>query len=356
MTTHLTNDKLFVRQPESAAGSLFFDLLYVNTAPLLELIDATYHVLAEGTLPLGDVYKVWEIRLTLLLFDSQLYVAKREAVNLNNAVYLNETPDSGPDSPNAGRLGAVMPLPKNNDGAIGYLLLLLLLRLKTVPNLGLVNEMYKVCYQTRLRGSVEQKDEVQSRLISLSYEIISILAITKNFQTLLAFLSSLRGDLRIKCQESERLRLEFEEVSSNCELVWFIAKIMLRRSASLSLDDFVTLHQKDFSEIRASSFMALTFVMKTIAPNVGGDKTAIDAIPKQFDLQSVVSLIEQDQISMRTLCCMLSVWDLTATYITELTGDSLRVTLSSGNAPIDQVFDYVMAQWGNHVNKLYGME
>ncbi|OBA22522.1 hypothetical protein METBIDRAFT_11348 [Metschnikowia bicuspidata var. bicuspidata NRRL YB-4993] len=217
---------LFAVVPQTQAPQgLLTDYLYVTQALDQEILDSTYFALRGAVLQsAGECLAAWEIRLLILLFSGQLARAKREAVALNNALYLRENPGANraslastpfkhpantPPSPGTGgsRHGPavlpVYPLPNNNDGQIPDSLLMLMVSLKAAPSLARVNEIYRLCYQKRLKGDRENAgvfvgtgNGLQARLMALAYAVIAVLFVTRNHATLVSFLASLRGDLQ----------------------------------------------------------------------------------------------------------------------------------------------------------------
>lgn len=340
------NELLFVVFPDSNSQPVE----PLEDATFLDQISWSYRTLRYGELSLSDALKVWEIRLILLCFSNQLPAAKYEAVNLNNALYLHENPGAAPprsfdQKPNT---RAVYPLPKNNGGEISHVLTRLILRLKLLPSLVLVNELYKLCYQVRLRGSVSQAEDVQRKLLGLSYEIISVLMITKNYQTLISFLDSLRMDLKVLGDDPLR-----QDNWSRMTLLYVIVSLIFRNSNSKS--SFSDLREA-FVSVQKSSIHELAYVLRHFLPHVDSkDTTNIE----EFDFGSLVQLATSDAISLRIVSCTAALWELYNLYDVSL-DESVTVQCQpsehGSSSLIDQVYAKVIGEWGEHFNRFYAIE
>lgn len=387
--SHLSADSLFVRvpQPEAHVVDSFFDVERVKSASYDELIDTTYFVLNSELLTLAEALCIWEIRLTLILFNDQLSVAKKEAINLNNALYLQENPNTPPpplsrsvlplggsavslndassrNSDSSGRKergGVIYPLPKNNNGQVGYLLLILLLRLKSIPNLALVNELYKFCYQVRLKGSSSEAAKVQAKLTGLSYEIIMVLTVTRNFFTLLSFLESLRQDISAR---SRKLGPDpqYEKYHSNVTLMWITMNLLVRAKdrSYEELREASKEFEKEFTGLASQSLDFFSHVVRNISPVIGG--TPKNPLAQScITLEELVELISKNKITGRIICCTLATWELSNIYLTKLTTEDETSTLqvevlANGESKLDSVYASIMARWGENVHKVYGLE
>ena len=234
MTQYLSKDSLFLKLPtdlskdEISVLDLYHDITSLTTTPTPKvtfdsIINKTYYLL-KSTNDISNALKLWQIRLTCHLFNNQLSYAKKELINLNNTLYLQEnhniTPPPPPpaassssslslsngSTPNATTTtttnnNPIYPLPKNNQLIIDFKLLILLLRLKNFPNMNLINELYKLIYQLRLkRNDNINNDQISLLLVknlqNLSYDNIVILTLTKNYLTLINFLSNLIQELK----------------------------------------------------------------------------------------------------------------------------------------------------------------
>lgn len=373
---YLTDTALFVRQPnEPIAPNQIHDFLFVSTASTAQLIDLTHSVITSAVLLPPDTLRVWELRLTLLLFEGNLPVAKREAINLNRLIYLHENPDAkvnvaqnakpvgGNDQqPQAGRTNApqqIYPLPRNNENGVPYLLLLLLLRLKSTPSMGMVNECYRVCYQLRLRGQDVEESLLQDQLMQLVYLIVVELVITKNSLTLVSYLESLIRTLEDqlavkKMQKSERY-LE------NVTFALFIARalVILHQTKNMAAQDkqFETLATQFTSE-SSLALRTLSFAMNSWAPHVGGPAPTPEEKVLETDLtgSSIIAFLRSGRISTRIICCTLAVWDLDAAFDANLGGEKLEVEVPQGEDKLDKIYSYVMSQWGDHANRVFCIE
>lgn len=383
---YLISDSLFAHVPQTNAATIdqFYDLEYVRSASNQELIDCTYYLLRSGQLTIEETLKVWEIRLTLTLFNDQLPLAKREAVNLNNALYIHENPNTQPP-PNTSRVGSnlsanesaslaahsraallnnvVYPLPKNNNGQIGYRLLLMILRLKSIPNLILVNELYKLCYQMRLKGTSSEAIKVQAKLTNLSYEVIMVLTITRNYFTLISFLNSLRHDVRVKIELAEK-GSHNERYHSNVCLLHVIISLLVwtKGKSKTELDQVPKDVTELFNQVDETSLVTLKHVLQTVPSVVGGlDPGNAIKLSETLTLPKLVEMVWDKKISARVLCCTLATWELSNVHHTELVeedGKSRLIveTIGDKKSKLDHVYGEIMPRWGQYINKVYGLE
>lgn len=383
-TSHLCSDSLFSQIPQGNddTSDLFYDVEYVRSASNQQLIDCTYRQLKSGDLSVEEALKVWEIRLTLTLFNDQLQQAKREAVCLNNALYTFENPNAPPltasrmgsstslsDSTSASRgtphqyTNVVYPLPKNNDGSIEYRLLLIILRLKSVPNLILVNELYKICYQMRLKGSSSEAIKLQAKLTNLSYEVIMVLTITRNYSTLLSFLNSLRRDVRAKCNNADN-GSHNERYLSNVSLIQVLITLFVwtKNKSHEELSDLPPEIAATFELVDETSLASLKHVLQSFSSVVGGPQ--LDHQIKLSDplsLSKIAELVYNKQLSARTICCTLATWELSNVFRTELVEDNgksqlMVETVDEQKSKLDIVYGEIMKRWGRYFNKVYGIE
>lgn len=324
----LANEGLFHR-PASAQPPKSVDdfIAVVEAHPYIPrdkyglLIDYTYFFLQLCSLE--EAFRWWEIRLTLLLFNNQLTIAKKEALNVNNALYVYE---NGPQE------GPVLPLPKNNNGLIPYELLVLLLRLKSAPTLLLVNDLYKLCYQLRLNP--KHSKHLATRLANISYEIVCVLTITKHQASLRLFLAGILDDL-------DRRQLPEAQYRSNISLIYTILLLLNDPKADVS---------SIFDNVNESSLESLQYVLTTVSPTI-----VLPPAPDQVSLASLEdlrSLISQGAITGRIICSLLGLWDLTNTYNGTLTNNTFEVTLAEN----DRAYQLVVHSWSRFIYKVYCLE
>lgn len=364
---HLTSDSLFAQIPKSEPKNDLYDVEFAHTASNQDLIDSTYWILRGGSLSVEQALKVWELRLTLTLFNDQLALAKKEAVNLNNALYVQENPTTQPkSSPDTlvrsrhNSIGVVYPLTKNNNGLVGFLLLLMILRLKSIPNLILVNELYKLCYQLRLKGTSSESAQVQRKLTNLSYEVIVVLVITRNYFTILSFLDSLRHDVGEKIKLSEK-KLHDQTYLSNISLLHVIITLLVWTKGK-SKDDLAHIPEEIrdmFHLVDKSSILSLKHVLQNVPAVVAGPKPELDLGDLLFE--TLAELIWEKKISARIICCTLATWVLSNLYHTEIVeeeGQSRLVVEAADetDSPLDNVCAAVVPRWGTHINKMFGVE
>lgn len=375
----LSQDKLFVAvpAPEDISLQQFQQLLHTEKDYGV-LISKSYQLL-KLPLTIADKLKAWEIRLTLQLFGNKLAQAKQEAINLNNVLYLEEN-NNIPPSTNS---GGVFPLPRNNNGLIHHRLLVLLLRLKSAPNMNLINEFYKLCYQLRLRSSASP--ELTKNLLNLSFDTVVILLINRHYPTLLNFLNSMIYEIKPNTLQ------DYNHLLDNIRLLRIVTKVLLLQSIQSHsstqnvVRQIVTEHQQEFEEIQSIDSNAnssgciahLVYVLNHIPPTVHSvsksgtpSPSASHSLPEpesdspglqldetELTLSKLVELIMSGQVSARTLYSTIGIWDLTNEFEFVLKDGQLQPgLLHSEGVSVGQCLDLVSLQWCNHFNKVYGLE
>lgn len=365
-TSYLTLQSLFVDLPVDTDRETdsFFDEEYVASAQYSDLIDTTYQLITTGGIELEkDILILWEMRLTLLLFDGRLSTAKLEAVNLNNALFFHENPTSS----STGRPGAIVegpspaanfPLPKNNAGLISYLLLMLVLRLKSAPNLALVNELYKLCYQVRLKGVPVESMMVQKKLFNLSYEIISILVTARHHLTLLSFLQSLKRDSRLRIVSSCENGQLYDTFLSNISIIWIYAQLVIRRGKGTdeNLSEYGLRFEKEWSSIKESTKKAFIEAVSLFSPSEKHPLIGLD--PLTFLVTEFADLVSSDIISTRIISSTLAAWDLLNSPFSRPSSNK-EVSVVEGekhSTSLEKVYAALMEKWPQYADKVYGME
>ncbi|CUM66215.1 uncharacterized protein PRCAT00003875001 [Priceomyces carsonii] len=318
------------------------------------IIDLTWHLIQNQELSLDETLKLWEIRLTLLLFNSQLNIAKKEAINLNNALYLSED-DSNSTSSSTNSLMPIYPLPKNNDKILDYNLLTLLIRLKSIPNLNLVNEIYKLTYQLRLKY---KGNLIYKKLINLSYDVMVILIINKNYLTLINLLGSIIHELEIYPER------DHNNYHSNVLLVYIIVKAYMFQDVS----QLVSECKETFSGVNRLSKMALYFVLKSISPRLTfpNEKETMAILPpsEDFSIDYLATAVSKGDISTRIICSAMGMWDLINRFDFQLLSDPdisftdphLTQEYEGDMSVVESCYRLVNTQWAGQFQKVYGLE
>ena len=359
---HITAKELFVHQSHTIIlPDKFFDFLFVSTASVVQLVDLTHSVITAGVFSAQETLRVWELRLMLLLFAGQLPVAKQEASALNKSIYLHENPDHAKygQNPESGvaKPHFVNPLPRNNEGTVPYTLLLLLLRLKSSPSMATVNEIYRVCYQLRLRGQALQRSTLLNQLMRLAYSVIVQLVIMKNSATLVSYLESLAASLE------QQLKVEWTETAArnkgSIQLALLFAHVLviLRHTKDLVVQDaqFEALRPV-FETLSPQALESLQFALNSWALHVGGPAPEQKVALSDLDFKSVVGMIRNGRISTRIICCTVAIWDLDAAFDVHLGGGHLSVSVPKGDHYLDEVYAHVVSQWGNNSNRVFCFE
>ncbi|EGW33181.1 uncharacterized protein SPAPADRAFT_60486 [Spathaspora passalidarum NRRL Y-27907] len=355
MTSFLSKDSLFLKLPTSelAKEPTLLDLytnLQSSTHNYDSLITKTYYLIKSPSLSQSQIIKLWSIRLTLHLFNNQLNYAKKEAIKLNNALYLQET-TSNPDPPSrtssltstsSSPMTPIYPLPKS---ILDFKLLVLLLRLKSIPNMNLVNELYKLNYQLRIKGV----NELSEKLNNLSFDVIVVLILTKNYLTLQSMLINLHSQL------SESGDVNYNKYKSQVLLLLIIIDSRIYTNKA-----FVEAEYSDkFSEIDQDTKNALVHASTKISQS---------EIAPEFTLTDLIKV----DITDRVIYSILAIWDLSNIFPFKLTNNDNIIEFSyqeleqeqkeedpddlSSDWLVDLAYDELNKHWGDNITKLYALE
>lgn len=433
MTQYLSKDSLFLKLPtdlskdEISVLDLYHDITSLTTTPTPKvtfdsIINKTYYLL-KSTNDISNALKLWQIRLTCHLFNNQLSYAKKELINLNNTLYLQEnhniTPPPPPpaassssslslslsngSTPNATTTtttnnNPIYPLPKNNQLIIDFKLLILLLRLKNFPNMNLINELYKLIYQLRLkRNDNINNDQISLLLVknlqNLSYDNIVILTLTKNYLTLINFLSNLIQELKeLKDSEDKKQNManSFDcDYYSNINLIYLIINLIVHHKNHNQNHIDVVINDTNFNhiwdnQINETTKNSLIYTLQHIPPSIASKH---DNNPQESSIQfkcdsikDLGQLVQEGKITGRIICSMLGIWDLSNTYGFTLSNNSnsdgnsalqftkinsqedqqqqqhLDINTLSKDEIINKCCDLLNDQWCNYINKVYGLE
>lgn len=375
----LVDEALFIKKAELSADGKVpnIDSASLENSSNEDLLNLTYKLLRADNLDKAEALTLWELRLVLLMFGNQLGVAKREAINLNNALYLQENPNAPPppappqppltrtDSAASQRSaspavpsaqGVIYPLLKNNDGAIGFPLLLLILRLKLAPNLSLVNELYKLCYQLRLKGVAREEDEIRRNLVNLSYEIIMVLTITRNFQTLLSFLGSLETDLNAMEDKSQN---DHKRYASNVSLMIVLAHMLILQGEEAIKLDRADLRQR-YADLDKFTIDCFHHILKSFPPMVSEGNVPSVGSDEEISYDKLIQLVKGGKLTGRITCCTLASFQLGnmfgADFESTLGSKQLVANVGPLESRFGDFYSKVMSQWGSYIHKLYGIE
>ncbi|CAK7896629.1 hypothetical protein CAAN1_03S04522 [[Candida] anglica] len=381
MANILNDNKLFLEVPQTVNDEIIEDSTYlkwIQKGDYKQSIDATYNLLQSNDLSFPDGLKIWEIRLMLHLFNNKLGIAKKEAINLNNALYLKETPNFVNSSDGIAKknpsvpLQPIYPLPKNNDGIINSTLLILLLRLKSIPNLNLVNEIYKLCYQIRLK-STDIDDKLKLQLVNLSYEIIVILTVTKNYSALSNYIQSIRYELEL--ETNDRNAEPYKTYYSNLSLIWLL-NIFSQHSKHGNLNNISSQYQNHFNSIEKTSINSLEFVLNTFKGSISVE-SELPSFESPLTLNGLVELVISGKITGRVICCTLGIWNLMNREevglegIDDVIGQNEKETGKSDEKnekqdedqqddiecdTIQSAYSITVKKWGQNINRVYCLE
>lgn len=381
-TTYLTKDSLFLKLPtEPTTNSITLKDLYndlsANPISYDSIINKTYYLLKSSLssspsseLTVQTCLKLWQIRLTCHLFNNNLNYAKKELINLNNSLYLNENHNISPSSLNTisgganGNNNLLYPLPKNNLMIIDYKLLILLMRLKNFPNLNLTNELYKLIWQIRLKSNNSPQDDTNDMNIileNLSFDNIVILIITKNFIPLINFLNQLIEELK------ELNKTKENQYYSNICLIYIIINLIVYCKKGKLGGIFDNVKQLWENDVNQFTKNCLNYSLQKISPIITQSNPS-ESIHKCETIDDLVELVNNDLITGRIICSTLGIWDLINNYDFTLaeSEDGLQFRgKTSANKDISSLSDEDLAneclkvlesQWCKYINKVYGLE
>lgn len=342
---------LFVKAPEAAPEKVPADTLVAELLAALQPLaaeraaDATYRLL-QTQLPQAAALQVWEVRLAALVLGGRLGWAKREAVNLNNELYVSENGEpAAPAAPG----DAVYPLPRNNDLSILPTLMVLLLRLKLIPNLTLVNELYKLTYQMRLRARGARRQCLARQLRGLSYSVVAVLTVTKQYPTLINF-----GEALLREGDDAQYRQNLALVVLLTKLTLHMRQVRLRGEAD---DTVVRRYAALYDTVGAVALGTLAQVLArygdapaaSAAPAASMASTAPAAPAAPLSLARLVQLVRDAAISNRIVCCMVASWELRETF-----GE--RVAPVTPETDISACYEALVPQWFDNLHRVYCVE
>lgn len=313
MSVYVTNPALFVRIPSNLAdGSIAQLVESLKIQDLNSLLDLTYVLLTKAEHNrLNELLPIWEIRLLLLVVAGDLASAKAEAVNLNNALYLRENSMSAgaPTEPQE-----VYPLPKNNDGVIQYGLLKLMLRLKSAVNMSLVNEVYKLGYQIRLKNPDKLK------LQNLSYHVMAILLATRSYWTLLNFARSLVFQLsQLSTNELDKLFL------SHATAIEFLVQKLMGLPLSLSEEAFN-------NQISNQTLSSIQYV---------------------FNIDNIYAISD---VKLFDVCSLLGLWELANTYEASVEDGEFVSHAPEASADFELCYQLIFPHWKEDFTRVFCFE
>lgn len=354
MELPLLNSSLFARIPPSSSTTFTLEQLNADIdaqKPFSSLIDMTFHLLQDPLVGLENKLKLWKIRLTLLLLGSMLPVAKREAVNLNNALY-----DLENQSITEKNTPRVNPLPKNNNGLIDHELLVLMLRLKSTPNMNLVNEFYKLSYQLRLRSSLADRETLFWRLSRISFDVAVVLVVNKSYATLVNLLGSILHEMKLIKKGDH-----YTQHASNVTLLWIIAGCLLRLSVAKGptyLDEITKEYGTYYDGLLDSTKEALLTVLSQVAPLFQNSEPPLEEYQSDLSLEQLAQFVKEGTITSRTICSLLGIWDLQYCYRFQL--KDARLIPDEIKGDLDNSLNLaerkVENMWSSNYSRVYGLE
>lgn len=331
-----------------------------------KLIDLTYSLLQNHDSSIGDKLKVWEARLSLHLFNNNISYAKSEAIQLNNALFLRENNNHPPNQPSPKMpivqhnhpkqiVHTVVPvysLPKNNDGAIEHTLLTLILRLKSSPNMNLINDLYKLCYQLRLKSSTyNDKSLLLSRIINLSYNVMAILLKSRNYLTLLNYIKSMRHDLKLQ-EKNGHISDKYKQCLSNISLMLILVtahmlieqKIPFEKVSSFVAGEYESMFESEINEATLTTF-------ENSAKKLQVDDFASSDSP---GLRDILRILQDPNQSFSILTSTLGIWDV-YNVLSHKATNSVPVAEESSNSKINTIYTHVLSLWESYPDKVFDL-
>lgn len=385
MTNSLIEEELFLRKPSDTEVRISLEQFckdFNEKVPYDFATDLTYSVLKNERLTKEEILTIWEIRLTLHLFADNLTCARKEAINVNNALYLLENRENKPRSLTEGIAGSfkdrrrtnhpllpIYPSPKNEEGGIRWSLIILMFRLKSIPSTSVINELHRLCYRNR---EIAQKEgasrDIALRLINLSYDMVVILVISRSYLQLLCYLESLMYDLHLQ-KKGGVISSNNQNYLSNIVLLWSITLSLVHYRKGSDEEIVLQVIQDTCGptyelDVAVHSVHSLLYVLTTVKPSVspGDDRSSLPASASISSLSDIVNLVYRGRITTRIICSMLGLWDLQNSFDYTLSRDSgtfhliRQPTMPPAKESLNGVYDMMSTMWGNHINKVYGLE
>lgn len=370
-STFLKDDRLFaiipsdrVHNNDASVASMLKECQ--KESNFTKLIDLTYLLLQNNDSSIEDKLKVWEARLSLHLFNNNLSYAKSEAVQLNNALYLKENNNHPPNQPSpkmpivqhnhpkqiVHTVAPVYPLPKNNDAAIEHTLLTLILRLKSSPNINLVNDLYKLCYQLRLKSSTySDKNLLLSRIINLSYNVMAVLLKSRNYLTLLNYIKSMRHDLKLQ-EKNDNISEKYKQCLSNISLMLISVtahmlieqKTPFEKVSSFVANEYESMFKSDINEATLTAFRDSAKKLRVDVSVGNGSPTLID----------ILRTLQDPNQSFSILTSTLGIWDVYNVLGPKATAAEPNIEESS-SGKINSLYDHVLFLWKTYPDKVFDL-
>ena len=383
VTHSLVEEQLFLKKPSNVEVRISIEQFCKDFNEKVGYdfaADLTYSVLKNEHLTKQEILTIWEIRLTLHLFADNLTCARKEAINVNNALYLLENRENKPRSLAEGIAGSfkdrrrttppllpIYPLPKNEEGDINWSLIILMFRLKSIPSTSVINELHRLCYRNReIAQNEEASSDIRLRLINLSYDLVIILVVSRSYLQLICYLESLMFELHLQKKQGE-VSPKYQDYLSNIVLLWgIILSLVHYRKGSdeetvlqMIKDKCGPIYELD---VTAQSVHSLLYVLTTIKPSVSpeDERSSLPASVTISSLSDIVNLVYRGRITTRIICSMLGLWDIQNTFAYILTNSGsfnlIRQPTTPAQEGLDGVYDIMSSMWGKHINKVYGLE
>ncbi|KAK6461799.1 hypothetical protein DFJ63DRAFT_314430 [Scheffersomyces coipomensis] len=374
---YITQDSLFARIPPplpsidetTTLEQIYTKLTLPNASQSYRnIIDQLYYIIqthgkSTSSNSINDLLKLWEIRFNLLMFNSEVNLAHIESININNILYLQE---------NIQDLNvSVYPLPKLDLKYYDFLIKLL--KLKSEYQLegmivgsssgsggisggtGIINEIFKLNYQLRLKDN-EVNEEVEVKLINLSYQLIINLVILNHLPTLLTFVKGVISELERK---EKKISMVLEQYLSNLIIVLIIVESYLLRGRIISKTSLqMVIRGKYEDKFKLVNQFTKDSISYVINQNQDGTVKVV----------TITDLLDQD-VTIKILVNIIGVWDLINTNKSLILNNKDNIISLKLEEPevieqeqeqeedtlVDKIYNHVNNLWYKHIDKLYGL-
>ncbi|CCH46119.1 hypothetical protein BN7_5707 [Wickerhamomyces ciferrii] len=296
------------------------------------------------------IFKLWNIRLTLLVISGELQLSQQESkrlsIAINKAVRLKEPNLNKNLVPsNVSIFGDDIPLS----------LKILIIRLKSIgPNITLSTEYYLILWELRQRflDQVNEQDEIQLKLEILSYSIASNLIAKREYSTFLTQADSIINT--IQQQDSSILQTQFnDKISILAVLISFIKGDW----------DLANYYFEKISTMESftNKIKSLEYILQTVDPVLDPKRTKTNPeIKESINLNNIKTiddlfeLIKDQRITGRILCSLCAYFELQLR--SSLSSSSTNDLFESSLNDNDELTAELLKIWLKNPNKLYGFE
>ncbi|CEP23499.1 unnamed protein product [Cyberlindnera jadinii] len=295
---------------------------FIKVSQLAKHCIVSYDLESE-TVGLNDLFVLWEIHLTSLLFAQELSLAQQEAKRLSTAF------DSLLKSQNIDQSTKTLLFPEQ----VPFSLKLLLIRLRAVgPSVTVLNDSYLLLWEVRQEfvksTDLEYKEFLKKQITALSYGVGAALIAKREYATFLTMVEGIEHNTRMKLLAT---------LISLMKGDWDLADEYFNQI----LD-----HLEQFSE-------ELSTVIKTTNPvlDLNNPDTGIDNELKIEKLDDLLEKVKDQMITGRIVCSLCALFEL---QLREVDGKDSFQSQTKGD--ISNIMGKLFTIWTSKTSKLYTFE